>query len=187
MSFPVAALSKTWNAFAHSNAGIVGSNPTWGMDVCVRFFCVCVVLCVGSGLATDWYPVQGVLPTVWKIKKLKKRPRSNKGLYSHRQTHSNDELKLYTNGHKGLASQKTSWCTCGNPARHINKSLGRQYTSLKQSSLLQPPTKGHCFCFSPLLLSPRSYWVGKGHKEIIELYFVTAYKQTRQVNFIYDQ
>jgi hypothetical protein len=23
-----------------------------GMDVCVRLFCVCVVLCVGSGLAT---------------------------------------------------------------------------------------------------------------------------------------
>jgi hypothetical protein len=35
-----------------ANAGIVGSNPTWGMDLCVRSFCVCVVLCVGSGLAT---------------------------------------------------------------------------------------------------------------------------------------
>jgi hypothetical protein len=29
----------------------VGSNPTRGMDVCVRLFCVCVVLCVGSGVA----------------------------------------------------------------------------------------------------------------------------------------
>jgi hypothetical protein len=38
--------------FAHSNARIVGSNPTQGMDVCLRLFCVCVVLCVGSGLAT---------------------------------------------------------------------------------------------------------------------------------------
>jgi hypothetical protein len=27
----------------------MGSNPTRGMDVCVRLFCVCVVLCVGSG------------------------------------------------------------------------------------------------------------------------------------------
>jgi hypothetical protein len=61
-------------------AGIVGSNPTQGMDVCVRLFCVCVVLCIGSGLATGWSPVQGVLPTVYRIKKLKKLPRPNKGL-----------------------------------------------------------------------------------------------------------
>jgi hypothetical protein len=44
--------------------GIVGSNPTHGMDVCVRLFCVFVVLCVGSGLATGWFSAQGVLPTV---------------------------------------------------------------------------------------------------------------------------
>jgi hypothetical protein len=30
----------------------VGPNPTRGMDVCVCLFGVCVVLCVGSGLAT---------------------------------------------------------------------------------------------------------------------------------------
>jgi hypothetical protein len=41
---------------ARSNTGIVGSNPTWGMDVCVRFFCVSVVLYVVSGFAT------GILP-----------------------------------------------------------------------------------------------------------------------------
>jgi hypothetical protein len=74
----VAARSKSWIVFACSNAGIVGSNPTQGMDVCVRLFCVCVVLCVGSGLATGWSPVQGVLPTVYRIKKWKKRRRSNK-------------------------------------------------------------------------------------------------------------
>jgi hypothetical protein len=39
--------------FARSNAGIVDSNPTRGMDACVRLFCVCVVLRVGSSLATD--------------------------------------------------------------------------------------------------------------------------------------
>jgi hypothetical protein len=44
-------------AFARSNSGIVGSNPTRDMDVCVRLFCVCVVLCVGSGLVTSWSPV----------------------------------------------------------------------------------------------------------------------------------
>jgi hypothetical protein len=43
----MAALSKASTVFARSNAGIVGSNPTQGMDVCVH----CVVVCVGSGLA----------------------------------------------------------------------------------------------------------------------------------------
>jgi hypothetical protein len=60
----VAARSKAWTVFAHSNTGIVGSNPVQLMDVCVRLFCVYVVLCVGSGLATGWSPVQGVLRTV---------------------------------------------------------------------------------------------------------------------------
>jgi hypothetical protein len=43
--------SKTGTVFARSNVGIVGSNPTQGMVVCVGLLCVCVVLCVGSGLA----------------------------------------------------------------------------------------------------------------------------------------
>jgi hypothetical protein len=38
--------------FTRSNPGIVGTNPTQGMDVCVRAYYVSVVLCVGSGLAT---------------------------------------------------------------------------------------------------------------------------------------
>jgi hypothetical protein len=76
----VAAWSQTWTVFARSNAGIVGSNPTQGMDVCVRLFCVCVVPCVGSGLATGWSPVQEILPTVHTIKKVKKRPRFNRRL-----------------------------------------------------------------------------------------------------------
>jgi hypothetical protein len=42
----VAVRSKAWNILVRSNTGIVGSNPTWGMDVCVRLFCVCAVLCV---------------------------------------------------------------------------------------------------------------------------------------------
>jgi hypothetical protein len=66
----VAVRSKAWTVFARSNTGIVGSNPTQGMDVCVLLFCVRVVLCIGNDLATGWSPVQGVLPTV--------RPRSNK-------------------------------------------------------------------------------------------------------------
>jgi hypothetical protein len=49
----------------------------------VHLFCVCVVLCVGSGIATGSSPVKGVLPTVYRIKKLRKRSRPNKGLQSH--------------------------------------------------------------------------------------------------------
>jgi hypothetical protein len=41
------AQSEAWTVFARSYTEIVGSNPTGGMDVCVRF---CVVLCVGAVL-----------------------------------------------------------------------------------------------------------------------------------------
>jgi hypothetical protein len=34
----------------------------------VRLFCFCVVLCAGSDLATDLSPVQGVLPTVYRLR-----------------------------------------------------------------------------------------------------------------------
>jgi hypothetical protein len=42
------------------------------------------VLCVRSGIATGWSTIQGVLQTVYRIKKLKKRQRS-KGLYRQRE------------------------------------------------------------------------------------------------------
>jgi hypothetical protein len=48
----VASRYKARTVFARSTAEIVGSNSTQGMDICVRLFCICVVLCVGSGLAT---------------------------------------------------------------------------------------------------------------------------------------
>jgi hypothetical protein len=64
----VAARSNAWTVFDRSNAGVVGSNPTQGMDVRVRLFCVCVVLCVDCGLATGWSPVQGDLPTVYRLR-----------------------------------------------------------------------------------------------------------------------
>jgi hypothetical protein len=72
MPITVAEQSKAWTVFFRSNTGIVGSNLTQGMDVCVPLFCVCVILCVGSGLATDWSPVQVVLPIVYRIEELKK-------------------------------------------------------------------------------------------------------------------
>jgi hypothetical protein len=76
MPITVAARYKAWTVFARSKIGIVGSKPTQGMDVYVRLFGVYVVLCVGGGLAVGWSPAQGVLPVVYRIKKLKKRPRS---------------------------------------------------------------------------------------------------------------
>jgi hypothetical protein len=51
-------LPKAWTVFVLSNTGIVGSNPTWSMDVCVLLFCLCAVLWARSGLATGWSPVQ---------------------------------------------------------------------------------------------------------------------------------
>jgi hypothetical protein len=78
---PIDTRLTAWTVFARSKAGIVGSNPTQGMDVCIVFvYSVCVVLWVGRGLAPGWSPVQGVLQTVYRIKKLKKLPRPNKGL-----------------------------------------------------------------------------------------------------------
>jgi hypothetical protein len=39
----VAAMSKAWNVLARSTTGIVASNPTQGMDVCLHLFCLCKV------------------------------------------------------------------------------------------------------------------------------------------------
>jgi hypothetical protein len=84
--FPVShrpARVEACTVFARSNTGIVGSNPTEGMDACVHLFCVCEVLYVDSGLATGWSPVQEVLPTVYRVRK-QTRGRSPQGLQSHR-------------------------------------------------------------------------------------------------------
>jgi hypothetical protein len=51
MPITVGARCKAWIVFARSKTEIVGSNLAQGVDVCVRLFCVCVVLCVCSGLA----------------------------------------------------------------------------------------------------------------------------------------
>jgi hypothetical protein len=68
----VASRSKVWTVFACSNTGVVRSNPTQSMNVCVRLFCISVVLYTGRDLAKGCSPIQGVLPTVYKIKKMKK-------------------------------------------------------------------------------------------------------------------
>jgi hypothetical protein len=42
----VAAQSEAWTVFACSNAGIIGSNPTQGMDDCVFVYSVFMLSCV---------------------------------------------------------------------------------------------------------------------------------------------
>jgi hypothetical protein len=59
MPITAAARSKPWNVFAPSNTGIVGSDPTRGMDVCVYS-----VFVLGSGIAKGWSLVQDVLQNV---------------------------------------------------------------------------------------------------------------------------
>jgi putative exporter of polyketide antibiotics len=60
----VSARSKAWTVFTCSDAGIVGSNPTQGTDVCMCLFSVCVVLCLGRGLVAGWSLAKGALPSV---------------------------------------------------------------------------------------------------------------------------
>jgi hypothetical protein len=62
-----------------------------------RSVCVYSVLCVGSGVVKGWSPVKGILPTMYMIKKLKKRPMSE-GLWSHRDRQSVSSLHSADDG-----------------------------------------------------------------------------------------
>jgi hypothetical protein len=46
MPITVVERSEAWRVFARSNTGVVCSNLTQGIDVCVRLFCVWFVLCI---------------------------------------------------------------------------------------------------------------------------------------------
>jgi hypothetical protein len=81
----VAALCKAWTVFTYSNTGIVVSNSTRGVDASVSLFCICVVLWEGRGLATGWSPVQGVLPTVYKLRNWNWWKQSVPNSFSYRQ------------------------------------------------------------------------------------------------------
>jgi hypothetical protein len=63
---PVAV--KAWTVLARLDAGIIGSNPTRGMDVhmYVYVYYMFVLSYVGRGLAMSWSLIQGVLPCVSK-------------------------------------------------------------------------------------------------------------------------
>jgi hypothetical protein len=58
--------------------------------VCICLLCLCVILWVGRCLAADWFLVEGLLQTVYRIKKLKRWPRSNKRLQSHNNNNNNN-------------------------------------------------------------------------------------------------
>jgi hypothetical protein len=62
VTIKVVALSEEWTVFARYNTGVVISNLTRGMDVCLRLFCV--LSCADSGLTTGWSSVHWVIPTV---------------------------------------------------------------------------------------------------------------------------
>jgi hypothetical protein len=112
MPSTVAAQSKAWTVFARSDAGIVGSNSTQGMDVFMRLFCICIVLCVGRGLATGWSTVQGVLPTVYRIKKLRKRTRRKEGPYSHNTTTTTTTTTTTNNNNNNILLIKADESKC---------------------------------------------------------------------------
>jgi hypothetical protein len=76
-SFVICALGIQSTVFASSNNEVLGSNPTRDMYDCVCLFCVSVVLCVSSGLATGWSPAQGLLPTAYRNKNIKKAAKAS--------------------------------------------------------------------------------------------------------------
>jgi hypothetical protein len=77
-SFPVFHSSVILQFEATQILITLWNNPQENMGVSVCVYSVCVVVCVGSGLAMGWSLVRGVLPIVYRIKKLKNRPRPNK-------------------------------------------------------------------------------------------------------------
>jgi hypothetical protein len=70
----VAARSEAWTAFTRSN------NWDRGFESHLRHGWLCAfILCSCCPVCRGWSPVERLL-TVWKLKKLKQLPRSNKGL-----------------------------------------------------------------------------------------------------------
>jgi hypothetical protein len=69
---PVAVRSKAW-VYGRSLAGIVGSNPARGMDVCLLW-----VLCVVRSLRRAGHSSRGVLPSVMCLKCVIEKPRTTR-------------------------------------------------------------------------------------------------------------
>jgi hypothetical protein len=121
----VATRCNAGTVFARSNTGVVCLNPTLDIDVWLRLFCVCVVLCVDSKLATGSSNVQGILSIVYRIKKLK----INQGRKGYRATRERESeyifqikymniiisyVLLYILSYKWIISTNMHWrCTAG--------------------------------------------------------------------------
>jgi hypothetical protein len=77
----VAARSKAWTVFAPSNAGIMGSNPNQGIDVCVCVYSKFVLFCVqAEALRRADPPSKESYRLCRRSRNWKKWPRPNKGL-----------------------------------------------------------------------------------------------------------
>jgi hypothetical protein len=62
----VAAQSKAWTVFSPSNAGILGSNPTQDMDVCVCVYSVFMLSCVQVAALRQADPPSKESYRLWK-------------------------------------------------------------------------------------------------------------------------
>jgi hypothetical protein len=89
----VAMRSQAWTVFSRSNTGDVNSNPTRGMNVCICVYSEFMLPSVQVAAFRQADPPSKELYRLCKkVKKLKKRPGSNKGLQSHREW---KEEKIY--------------------------------------------------------------------------------------------
>jgi hypothetical protein len=74
------------------------------MDVCLRLFCVCV-----CGLATGWSPVQGVLPTVLRLRNWSETKRFTDALCSKVGATVKREKEIESLGRHMKNIQNTQW------------------------------------------------------------------------------
>jgi hypothetical protein len=167
----VAARSKAWTVFARSYTDIVGSNPTTGTNVCL--FCVHVVLCVGSGLPTGWSPVQGVLSTVYRIRKTEKEAKAQlKGCRAYERIAN----VLFTQTYLYMGSWGWRWFSnvtsriwhCILIGKMLNYYLHNQFSVFlyNQSLHLMLLLYGLCFHFVHVLLRKRKKERKKGRKKV---------------------
>jgi hypothetical protein len=77
-----AARSKAWTLFVSTSTETVGSIPILSMEVCVRLFCLYVVVCVGVGLATSWSPYKEPYHCIRKLKVSKAQQDGERELYN---------------------------------------------------------------------------------------------------------